>query len=463
MTAAWFCVVLMLCVRQSTTSVLDDKPVAEKSTLPVATCSDVTGDEPEPASNPATLFRAFDDALPLEVLRVLTRYGKETVKQTKLSTGWFETDSPGGNFPPPQTPIEQAIHLLRDIDFPGDSFARDNIVGAEWWFQFRDPGQSMHFHVDRDEGLHDAKRVLRHPVLSTVTYLGDFGAPTMVLNQTMTLSRSAGGELHPNLPSTAAMFFPKLGKHICFRGSLIHGVLGELASAHPLSTLEAERRTFLINWWTKRPAVGHAATVNHTVLGSVSADMAHTVTFEHTPAPQPVALTPLVNHVEMLSNQTMRIGLPTKQSLYVTLPNNIASANHLNVLLNMTAAKGHVGAIILMMQNRDVMARFFSSSLPKVVVFLSEEAELEALDRATAPELSLLHDRFLIHFAVGMRAVPAAQAFKLQPNDLPAIGLHNTVNDVKFARTFHGAPISPLDIVSFIKHYQEGQLRPLRQ
>lgn len=57
--------------------------------------------------------------------------------------------------------------------------------GAEWWIQIREEGYhadlGMPFHWDKDEQLRDTTGVTKFPEVSTVTYLTEHGAPTLVL------------------------------------------------------------------------------------------------------------------------------------------------------------------------------------------------------------------------------------------------------------------------------------------
>lgn len=70
----------------------------------------------------------------------------------------------------------------------GDVKARDDCsdveTGAEWWVQIRTEGEhadlGMPFHWDKDEQLLERRGALVYPAVSTVTYLGDNGAPTVV-------------------------------------------------------------------------------------------------------------------------------------------------------------------------------------------------------------------------------------------------------------------------------------------
>eukprot|EP00003_Mantamonas_plastica_P020444 TRINITY_DN33005_c0_g1_i1.p1 TRINITY_DN33005_c0_g1~~TRINITY_DN33005_c0_g1_i1.p1 ORF type:complete len:214 (-),score=55.78 TRINITY_DN33005_c0_g1_i1:224-865(-) len=89
------------------------------------------------------------------------------------------------------------------------------------------------------------------PYMSTVTYIHDRGAPTMVLNQTTLF----GAQDIPLIPQNGVFSFPKRNKHLMFRGDFNHGVPASLTPQN--SKLESEkegfRTTFLVNWWPKKP------------------------------------------------------------------------------------------------------------------------------------------------------------------------------------------------------------------
>eukprot|EP00903_Cladosiphon_okamuranus_P007846 g7590.t1 len=100
--------------------------------------------------------------------------------------------------------------------------------GAEWWVQRREEGHhtslGMPFHWDKDEHMLDLKGEVLCPAVSTVTYLTDVGAPTVVLES--------------RVPDTGAMedgdiervfvSYPELLKHLAFDGGFLHGVPEEL-------------------------------------------------------------------------------------------------------------------------------------------------------------------------------------------------------------------------------------------
>ena len=82
-----------------------------------------------------------------------------------------------------------------------------------------------------------------HPKLATVTYFSSHGAPTVVFNTKSDKQALEG-------PDQAFVSYPRKRKHICFRGSLLHGCPSELSG--PASS-EKARLTFLVNLWDVPP------------------------------------------------------------------------------------------------------------------------------------------------------------------------------------------------------------------
>lgn len=174
--------------------------------------------------------------------------------------------------------------------------------GAEWWVQIRpspdkigryamhdksdDPNdmakEGISFHWDKDEDL----RILCggstyvHPHLSTVTYLTDFGAPTMAFN--IRVNNMTGEYILPSPKDgdgdgdgdksdynfQAFLSWPKFGKHLSFDGRYLHAApadimekgdfqkqiqlpdLKETASIEERKKRRRHRRvTFLVNIW----------------------------------------------------------------------------------------------------------------------------------------------------------------------------------------------------------------------
>ena len=144
--------------------------------------------------------------------------------------------------------------------------------GAEFWVQRRAAGQDITFHWYKDEALRSAADVLLHPAVSTVTYLTDGGAPTVLLEVRASAGDGisggqlldAGAELlvgprrRPVEPdglarrAAALVSYPRAGKLLAFSGALLHGVPAELAE--PSET--GERITLLINVWVHHQPLG---------------------------------------------------------------------------------------------------------------------------------------------------------------------------------------------------------------
>lgn len=189
-----------------------------------------------------------------------------------------------------------------------DSLSRG---GAEWWVQVKNistsaspvdgatveekdavagnlrslASSSIDLHYDKDEALAESFGIGSFPALSTVTYLtGDSktAAPTVVFDHTYTQGED-------EVMSSMMVSRPRVGKHICFDGRLLHGapyhpsLLSSSSSnspplnngpvcegtIHPSNqtindptdapTTPLLRVTFLVNIWNdRRPANVHA-------------------------------------------------------------------------------------------------------------------------------------------------------------------------------------------------------------
>ena len=122
--------------------------------------------------------------------------------------------------------------------------------GAEFWAQVRADGhaqEAVQFHWDVDEHCCDELGVNVQPHLSTVTYLTDVGAPTVVLGVPAPRAVADEEEAYGAIP-TAHVSWPRVGKHICFDGGLLHGTLPE-AKVPAAAAAAGPRVTFLVNVW----------------------------------------------------------------------------------------------------------------------------------------------------------------------------------------------------------------------
>ena len=147
--------------------------------------------------------------------------------------------------------------------------------GANWWTLVLDAGTG-HEGSDNDEpgddevGLHfdadyeleeQTSDLLLHPRVATVTYLSNFGAPTLILDQR---SPPMDDEKKKTLESGISrgwLSHPKLGKHTAFDGRLLHGAPalyfpsqksnGEVHVERTLKKQKIDRKryTLLVNVW----------------------------------------------------------------------------------------------------------------------------------------------------------------------------------------------------------------------
>ena len=82
-----------------------------------------------------------------------------------------------------------------------------------------------------------------HPAVSTVTYLGDAGAPTFVADKTPPVMYEEL-EAFRGAIGNAVLSHPETGKHLSFDGRMLHGAPRELAREG-----SGLRVTFLVNVW----------------------------------------------------------------------------------------------------------------------------------------------------------------------------------------------------------------------
>ena len=109
--------------------------------------------------------------------------------------------------------------------------------GCEWWTLVLDEdkkndGEEEEDDDDDEVGLHfdadyeleeQASNILLHPRLATVTYLSDYGAPTLVIDQKSPPMDDLKKKKLEEGIRRAWISHPKIGKHTVFDGRLLHG------------------------------------------------------------------------------------------------------------------------------------------------------------------------------------------------------------------------------------------------
>lgn len=149
--------------------------------------------------------------------------------------------------------------------------------GAEWWTLVmdgdnedakavgegdeddEDEEDEVGLHFDADYELEEqASNMLLHPRLATVTYISDYGAPTLVLSQKSPPIDDIKKKTLEKGISKAWLSHPKLGKHIAFDGRLLHGAPAlyfpsqKHSDGEPQAKrqkIEKKRYTLLVNIW----------------------------------------------------------------------------------------------------------------------------------------------------------------------------------------------------------------------
>ena len=113
------------------------------------------------------------------------RRGEVGVNNGSLNVSTFPANSNDTRISEPLVGHKRPRHLTGcsgDVETRGDHLGAES--GVEWWVQIRKEDYhadlGMPFHWDKDERLLELKGALVCPAVSTVTYLTDFGAPTVV-------------------------------------------------------------------------------------------------------------------------------------------------------------------------------------------------------------------------------------------------------------------------------------------
>jgi len=138
--------------------------------------------------------------------------------------------------------------------------------GAEWWTQVIDTRDDIGIHWDRDYGIEEDTGKHVYPHLATVTYLNTKGGATIIFDSVG--SSFAEESLEGSPVKWLVSSNPKVGKHTCFDGRLLHAAPSDfeaLAGGSESSDESddedgdddeddddddgVERITFLVNVW----------------------------------------------------------------------------------------------------------------------------------------------------------------------------------------------------------------------
>ena len=193
--------------------------------------------------SPESLVRNFEHVFEDELLEAMDELarGSGALRNSKRVTFWL------GRERAPRCAIERAAKVLEKFTFPRGAAAH-GIVGVKYWVQRRTTEENVNFHYDKDEGLASDQQVMRPPPLVGVTHLENWGAPTLVLNQTTIHNGNVDA---PTVPTSGWLILPKRNKHALHRGDLHHGAPHDMAAV-PVPPGK-HRHTLVTSWEIEKP------------------------------------------------------------------------------------------------------------------------------------------------------------------------------------------------------------------
>jgi len=124
----------------------------------------------------------------------------------------------------------------------------EEVAGAEWWVTRTKPDNNVQLHYDKDEGVASEDWYMKFPLRSTIFYIDNNGAGTLVLNQR---TDRHGNKDFPTTAKSAWLSMPKANRFCHFQSDLHHGVFGK--SRHGKNNDFEYRYTLAINIWDSAP------------------------------------------------------------------------------------------------------------------------------------------------------------------------------------------------------------------
>ncbi|EDQ91553.1 uncharacterized protein MONBRDRAFT_31538 [Monosiga brevicollis MX1] len=364
------------------------------------------------------LYRSWTSVYPDDLLEALKRDGllldqmpSDNFKFGKRGTWWYPLTSKSTHAP--RFAAEAAVHILK-------------------WYQVREKTDNIGFHYDKDEATASEEMRLVLPAISTVSYLTNIGAPTLIFNQTSI----DGNDDEPRVPVRGALVYPERNKHIFFQGNLMHGVAGTLGAEHAanvaaqLQDQSTTRVTFLVNWWAYRPAPPNCIEPPASVVNKLVESSGGLKTSQPRSDTQESDFTAL----EWVAgdHQNVQIELPGAEFMLVRLPKSIPSPGSFEINWTMPGRQ-ILGGITLDLSNEASKSQLFRAQQPKVLIFYDPTAPRQQ----PVPELLLegirpFDDSILPVVADYRKTGDAMKFFGVQRKDLPVLVIHDTAQQLKF-------------------------------
>jgi hypothetical protein len=425
------------------------------------------------AENEHTLFAAYDDVLSkdfMDKVAAEARHANEwTLKEDSFQFGkrptfWLQTVDP---IPKPRNHIEEAVLRLSKYALPDmySQRAGEKIIGGEWWVQVRHGTETIGFHYDKDEAMASEQMRMKHPLISTVTYLTDLGAPTLIFNQT-----TNGNDETPEIPEIGYISYPKFNRHITFSGDLQHGVLG---SASKSGRVQLGRVTLLINWWEVAPLEPNTKVLSDEDLKDMDLYI-NPDTHIHDANKRgemnvcydedkdysdilksrldvPISPTPSVEN----GGKRHTIEIPPGDQIYANLPKDMNSGVH---ALHWAWDEIYGSLGMLDLNNRNQVSTLFRLEEPKLI-FIYDPRGIEGkklqedMLKAILPIGKTYVKSLKVYFAPITKCKDILAPFRLDESDAPRLVIDDTVNGNKFAQTREEFSKDPEVILAWIKKH----------
>ena len=434
------------------------------------------------------LLRSYDDALDINLLDSIqsecATIQRWAVEQGQLMYGkrptlWLEMAGKKANKVDITTKsharfyIEKAILMLKKYIMkhpellPEDSRV-DDIIGAEYWVQMVSASEGINFHYDKDESLASNKGIMMYPLISSILYLTDIGAPTLILNQTSI----DGNYESPEIPDQGYLSYPKENRYTMFRGNLQHGVLASAAKGSSAGV----RKTLLINWWAKVPEPPNTIEMtdkNARTLGilnkpkdelSIGEILTELTSLEsarnnengRTRRRKQVAVDSLsgddlhydasaiqISGNELIpttlsiddheGNKRHQLEIPPGDMHFIYLPQQLIEGIYY-IQWGLSESYGAVGMLDLFKSNQ--VSQLFNYKKPKLLILYHHEDKLtyKKLLHFILPFAKKYIDEVKVYFCPYDKCGDALRAFGLSPEDLPRLVIDHTSINAKFVQ-----------------------------
>jgi len=383
----------------------------------------------------------------------------------KGGTYWRPLFNAQGEFLRPRFHIEAAIQLLYEMDI-GKKTPHPRVSGGELWVQKRDLNEDIGFHHDKDEAMASLKSTMKFPEVSTVTYMTDKGAPTVIFNQT-TPDGMARSPLH------GFISYPAKNRHLRFQGNLQHGVPAFLAPELQEGTIMKlrgsgrERITFLVNWWKNKPMGPNCNKITTKLvkhLGIYDQEgVARPQVLSH--VPQPTIKKDIILSAFMEERTRYDITIPGEEIIWFDMPKQREKGHVYDIRWPLDGIFGNLCKLDL---RANVVRSLFHEDRSKVMVFAgNEKATLEWL--RPLPKDFKDDLRFVITNPIEI--LDALKTFGLKVEDCPAAVIHTTrPSDAKFLmpkktnsdESVKYRALNAENLRKMINKFRAGKLSPIR-